>query len=272
MPELPDVEIFRERVSAEGLEKEIVEVKVFDDEILQNTTENQLSEALKGHSFQKAERVGKYLYIKSNNGKNVEMHFGMTGKPCLLKNGEKPDHTRAVFEFSSGEKLAFSDTRKFGHISLVEDCSEIKDIHNLGTDALVISEGYFVESLKNSRAMIKSALMNQEIIAGVGNIYADEILFQSKVHPKSTCIDLGEKELKRIYKNIKPVLRESIKYLRYKMNGQTSGNIRKKLPSNYLLNNRKEGAECPGSCRGQIQKTKVTGRATYYCPECQSKA
>lgn len=272
MPELPDVEIFRERVAAEGLDKEIVKVKVFDDGILQNTTKNKLSKALKGHKFLKAERVGKYLYLNSDNGKNVEMHFGMTGKPCFFKNGDKPEYTRAVFEFDSGEKLSFSDTRKFGHIALVEDCSAIKDNHNLGPDALSISESEFSEKLKDSRAMIKSALMNQEFFSGVGNIYADEILFQARIHPKRACSGLDEKELKKVYQNIKPVLKESIKYLRYKMNGQSSGNIRKSLPSGYLLNQREEGADCPGSCKGKVQKTKVSGRATYFCPECQKKA
>lgn len=270
MPELPDVEIFRERVEAEGMEKEIVKVKILDDQILQNTTEKKLSNAINGHKFQKAERVGKYLYLKSDNGQNIEMHFGMTGKPCFFKGEDKPDHTRAVFEFHSGEKLSFSDTRKFGHIALVEDCSAIKDHHNLGKDALLISKEEFFEQLKGSRALIKSALMNQKLLSGVGNIYADEILFQARIHPKRVCSDLDDKELKKVYQNIKPVLQESIKYLRYKMNGQTSGNIRKKLPANYLLNNRKEGADCPSSCPGKIQKTNVAGRATYFCPECQS--
>jgi formamidopyrimidine-DNA glycosylase len=121
-----------------------------------------------------------------------------------------------------------------------------------------ISEEEFLKKLEKKRGKIKAVLMDQSVLAGIGNVYADEILFQSRIHPESSADKLKEKELKAIFKNIKPVMETAIFY-----QGK-----RKSLPDNFIIPYRKKGEACP-VCGGKIEMMRIGGRATYFCPFCQ---
>jgi formamidopyrimidine-DNA glycosylase len=140
--------------------------------------------------------------------------------------------------------------------------SSIQDFirtHSLGPDALLISLDQFINVLHTTRAPIKAALMNQTKLAGIGNIYADEILFQSKVDPHSLVSELSEESMKSVFNNMNYVLRLAIE-LRAK---------RDKFPKNFLTQHRKKNEHCP-SCGGILTTGKIDGRTTYFCPVCQN--
>lgn len=189
------------------------------------------------------------------------MHFGMTGDLKYLKESEDaPDYTKCSFVFNNRHKLHYISKRKLGHVEMTENLDDFIQKKELGPDALDISEDDFVSLLKEKKSMVKSALMDQSVISGIGNVYADEILFQCKIHPKQKTTALSGSDFKNLYKNTRKVLEKAIE-----KNADPT-----KLPKSYLLPNREEGNDCP-RCDGKIEKIKTGGRTGYYCPSCQKK-
>ncbi len=271
MPELPEVEIYREKIESDGLNRRITGVKVLDKALLDDLSEKKLQQTLKDHSFTKVKRLGKYLGIELSSGGCLEVHFGMTGSFSFYDKGQRPEYSKVIFDLESGENLSYIDPRKFGHLALRNNIEEIRDKHDLGPDALSIGKKDFVQHLQSSGAMVKSALMNQSLLSGIGNVYADEILFQSRIHPQTKSSDLSKEALEKMYREMKKVLDTSIKYMRHKLHKSAYGKARKSLPDSYILSNRKPHASCPDSCQGKLKTIKVSGRTTYYCPDCQKK-
>jgi formamidopyrimidine-DNA glycosylase len=172
---------------------------------------------------------------------------------------EEPDHTRLRADFSNGYHLAYRNTRKLGQIGLVTDVDEYIDEEGLGPDALASDFDLraFREVLEDRRGTIKRALMNQSVIAGIGNIYADEILFHAGVHPEAKVNRLDDDTVAEIFHAMKKVLEKAIE-----------ARV-ENFPRNFLIPRREEGAECP-RCHGEIAKTRVSGRPTYFCSDHQS--
>lgn len=261
MPELPDVEIFKKYLDQYALDQKIEGIEVFENKLIRGATGKEVEEALHNDSFTSSERYGKWLLVKTKKGRALAMHFGMTGKLQYLEDGDNlPSSTRFIIEFKGKKKLAFADRRKLGGIELVKNKEDLITKHNLGPDATIISWQEFKEALHKKSRKIKTVLIDQSILAGIGNVYADEILFQSKVHPETSAAKLEEKQLKEVFKNINPVLRTAIKH-----QGK-----RKSLPDHYIIPHRKEGADCP-VCGGKIEVIEVGGRTTYFCPGCQER-
>lgn len=255
MPELPDVELYKKYFDRHALHKKVKQVKVLEKKSIRGFTEKDLSRVLANDSFDSTDRYGKWLLVKTSKGKSLAMHFGMTGDLEYVTDGEMPASVRVIFEFSDGDKLLFEDRRKLGGIELINDREELLERHHLGPDAMGISWKEFQARLKGKKGKIKPALMDQSILAGIGNVYADEILFQAKVHPESGVSKLGDKELKAIYNCIKPVLKTAITY-----QGK-----RKSFPDNFIIPQRKKGGVCPRCGKSLVEK-EVGGRTTYYCP------
>jgi formamidopyrimidine-DNA glycosylase len=189
------------------------------------------------------------------------MHFGMTGEPVYYKKAEQePDYARLIINFSNGYHLAFNCMRMLGEVAIVESVNQFIKEKELGPD--VFAEDFdfntFSELLQNKRGMIKSALMDQSLMAGIGNECSDEILFQSRIHPKTKVADLKEDQRRKIYDAMKGVLDKKI-----------DSNIKNEaLPDSFILSHRSESADCP-ACNGTIEKISVGGRNGYYCPQCQ---
>jgi formamidopyrimidine-DNA glycosylase len=260
MPELPDVETFRRYFDATSLHKAIAGVQVKAERVLSGLTPADLQKGLINDQFRSSKRVGKYLFGELKASWMV-FHFGMTGSFQYFKDPEdEPDHTAVLIRFENGYHLAYIDIRKFGLIALTERVDTFIREKNLGPDALSIREDAFVELLRGRRGSVKAALMDQSLISGIGNIYADEILFQAGIHPENGIDSLAETELHHLYVTLKGVLEAAIE----------AGAEIEKLPDTYIIPNREKGGICP-RCGQPLHTIKVGGRTTYFCPNEQKK-
>jgi len=262
MPELPDVEVFRKYLGKTALCQSIVKVEVFAEDILDDLSQKQLQSQIEGHQFESTERHGKYLFTRLSDNSWIVFHFGMTGYFDYFKDADwPPKHTRVLFSFDNGYHLAFVLQRKLGRLALTEHINSFVKKQGLGPDALDKSFNLraFKKAVTGTRSSIKSALMNQERIAGIGNIYSDEILFQARLNPKAKASRLSNQGLKMLFRAVKEVLETAI----------DSGADPRKMPQHYLLPRRERGAKCP-ICHGEIATMKISGRTAYFCPKCQS--
>ncbi len=206
-------------------------------------------------------RHGKYLFGGlDGDGSCLALHFGMTGRLQYLKQSESaPDAVQCLIEFDNGARLAYIATRKLGKISLCDTPESLIQDQKLGPDALDISAKDFVQLASGRRGAVKSWLMNQQIMAGIGNVYSDEILFQTGLHPRRSMEDMTEDDLKRLHAALRKVLEAAI-------DAQADP---QQMPDDFLLPQRREGGHCP-SCKGEPETLRVGGRTAWYCPDCQA--
>jgi len=196
MPELPDVEVFKRYFENTSLYQEIAGLDIIESRMLKQISEKALKTQLEAKQFTGAMRHGKFMFANSDDGALV-LHFGMTGYLKYYRDDrEAPSHTRLLVRFNGNAKLAVSDQRKLGRISFTDDIQRYVEQQHLGPDAF--SDDFNVDSFKqainSSGGSIKSALMNQERIAGIGNIYSDEILFQARLKPGTSTRNLDDKK------------------------------------------------------------------------------
>jgi formamidopyrimidine-DNA glycosylase len=263
MPELPDVETFRKYFDSTCLRQQIKEASVMETRLLENVSKKTLERKLANGKFTATRRHGKYLFAKFHESGWLMLHFGMTGYLAYLKEKEdEPGHTRLLITFTNNNRLAYVNQRKLGKIGLVKNIQDFLEQRSLGVDPLSSEFDYaaFKETIEGRRGKIKSVLMNQKIFAGIGNVYSDEILFQSGLDPRASIQDLDEKTRKNLYKKLKHVLDKAIDYEADP----------KKMPKSYLLHHRTAGANCPKDGY-KLEKVKLGGRTAYYCPRHQSQ-
>jgi formamidopyrimidine-DNA glycosylase len=259
MPELPDVQVYKEYLDSTSLHHEVIRVDVSDDRILEGTSKRGLTRVVKGRAFQSARRHGKHLFVLLDQGEWLHVHFGMTGRLLYYKKGDKePNHARVIFGFANGYHLAVVSQRLFGNLGLVNDPESFISEQKLGPDALDISQEKYVEILSDRRGFIKGALMNQSVIAGIGNIYSDEILFQARLLPDRRVGDLDASMLGDLWRTGRDVLKAAI---------EARADV-DRMPSDWLLPHRSEGEKCP-ACGGKVSSKKVSGRRAYFCTNCQ---
>ena len=258
MPELPEITLYKNYLDETCLQKKIVEIDFLHTGALQAPEED--FRQLRGKRFESSQRLGKYLLVKTDNGPWLVLHFGMTGKLEYFKNQELPKYTRICFKFEDGYQLAYVCRRKLGKLFLTENARVFQEGHDLGDDALELSEEEFLGLLEGKTGSIKGVLTDQHVIAGIGNVYSDEMLYQCEIHPKTTADNLSKKEKRELFSKMKEILKVAIKV----------GGKRSEFPKGYLLPHRKEGKDCP-RCEGEIKKISVSGRSTYFCPACQIK-
>lgn len=258
MPELPDVEIFKNYLDATSLHKKITDVKVGNKKVLEGISARKLADTLKGRRLLSTRRHGKYLFVETDDDFWLILHFGMTGYLQYYRQGELPRHTRLLLAFDNGYHLAFICQRMLGRVGLTDSVDAYVESQQLGPDGMTLDYKYFRQALQKSRGIIKSALMKQELVAGIGNIYSDEILFQAGVHPEAKCNQLDEARLKKLYRSIGKVVKTAVAK-------QADPD---KFPRSYLLPHREPGGRCP-RCGTEIQNIKAGGRTAYFCPKCQ---
>ena len=262
MPELPDVEVFNKYLRQTSLNKKIKDVSVIDKDILAEVSSNKITRALKGNKLTDSKRHGKYLFIKS--GKNwLVFHFGMTGFLKYFKNeDEKPEHVKLLLTFSNGYSLAYDCMRKLGFIDLTDNLESYIQSKELGVDPLndKLDFDQFNELIQSNRGSLKSFFMNQKYIAGLGNVYVDELLFHSKLHPKSDLNKVDKQTSRKLFRNMNKIIEKAIE-----VNAE-----RKEFPRTYLIKYRSDGEECP-RCDGKIKQIKISGRSTYFCNKHQEK-
>jgi formamidopyrimidine-DNA glycosylase len=257
MPELPEVETFKRYLDKTSLKQTIKDIQVTDSRILKSE-ENDLVATLEGKRFESSIRHGKYLlvYIKP---RYIVMHFGMSGDLKYYDNkNDPPKFSKVIFHFTNGFNLAYISIRMFGKVFIANSIEDFIENKKLGPDAYKMTFEEFQEAVQRRKAIAKNALLNQSFIAGVGNIYSDEILFRTKVHPKTNINTLSESKVKELYTNIKDVLEFGIK---------KKGDLGT-YPNEFLIPHRKKEEKCP-TCNSDITRFEISGRHGFFCPSCQ---
>lgn len=261
MPELPEVESFGKYLDRTSLDKTIENVEVKNPELLQNVNADVLKEKLEGHKFKYTKRYGKYTFTALDNNFWLILHYGMTGRLKYFKNqDEVPSYDRLLITFEDGGHLAFDDPRKFGKINMTSSIEDFVKEKKLGSDATEINLKVFKEIFEKRKGAIKSLLMDQHIMAGIGNIYSDEILFQAGIHPKVPANKLNSAQIERIFKVMKSVLKTSV----------DKRIADEELPDSFIIPHRKKNGKCPNSDI-KLKTIKVSSRTAYYCPQCQKE-
>ena len=259
MPELPDVEVFREYFNSTALHQKIVEIRVEHNKVLEAISGRRLKDALSGRSFETTDRRGKYLFAQTDDDVVLVLHFGMTGYLLYAKSpGPEDEHIRVLFSFENDYNLGYVCQRLLGKVAVTDSVKDFVASRQLGPDALDISLEDFKQVLKDARGSLKSTLMNQSRLAGLGNVYTDEVLFHARLHPATTAGDLSESDLKKLHRNMQKVLNKTIE-----KQADPAG-----MPRSYMLPHRGRDGSCP-RCKRNLETMKVSGRKTYFCPKCQ---
>jgi formamidopyrimidine-DNA glycosylase len=264
MPELPDVELFKRHLDDTSLGRRIGKVAVNDARILASVSAREFSRYLEGKRFEDSRRHGKHLLVRLAGDGWLTMHFGMTGHLHYFEDpADDPKYDRVRFDFERGH-LAYVNRRMLGRVGLAEDADAFIRDEELGPDALdaAFDLAALERAIDGRRRDVKSLLMDQSVIAGIGNIYADEILFQARLHPKLPLQELDDRQRKGLFHALKEVLKTAID------SGAGAEQFLERLPSRYLLPAREKGGRCP-RCGSEILTFKHQGRTTYFCPKCQ---
>lgn len=260
MPELPDVEAFRRYLAEHATGQRIERVEAPEPDVIRNTTPQGLGRSLSGRSFSAPDRHGKWVLARTDDGEGptVVMHFGMTGYLTWgERDGERAEHDRVVFVCEDGE-LRFNLTRMFGGVWLARDGSQLREVTgDLGPDAADLDRDDLADLLTDRRGGAKSALMDQELVAGIGNIVADETLWRARLHPRQPVPALTDGQIDDLSEALQEVLAGSVEH------GQVPRG------DDWLTHARDvDDPDCP-RCGTDLEKTEVNSRPTYLCPSCQ---
>ena len=299
MPELPEVETVRSALAREVVGKKIKTVHVTDGRaVRRHKTAKEFRDHLEGRTIKSVERLGKNIVVGLDDAHHLVIHLGMTGQVLHAKNAKEPKakHTHAVFAFTSGEELRYVDQRTFGELYVStppadgEDVEiskfarlsiggdglalrrQVPELAHLGIDPFEDQVGWdrFAAVLRSRTLALKTLLTDQDIVAGIGNIYADEILFVAGLRYDRVSESLSTIEIRRLHRTIPEVLTEAIKHggttLADEMFVDPDGS-----PGTYqheLQVHTREGQACY-QCRSPITKVVFHQRATYFCVKCQ---
>jgi formamidopyrimidine-DNA glycosylase len=278
VPELPEVEVIRRDLEKEVVGKKVKAVDVFGMRSIRRYRQRkQFTGALVGKKFTGVERRGKYLLVKLDGGEVLVIHLGMSGqlrraagtKETLAK------HTHVVITFTQGGQLRFIDPRTFGEMFVteldgIED--QVDELAHLGLDPLesAMSWDYFGELVAQRHMKLKSALMDQKFIAGIGNIYSDEILHHAGLRYDRMSDELRPEEVRRLYRAVIEVLQEGVKYRGSSLADEQYVDLFGKK-GGYQAHHQvyaRDGQACL-RCRRAVVREKFGGRSTFYCPYCQ---
>ncbi|CAA9517521.1 MAG: Formamidopyrimidine-DNA glycosylase [uncultured Solirubrobacteraceae bacterium] len=259
MPELPEVERARALIAERALGRRIVAVDDSDTYVCRPHAPGEISSALVGQTLTEANRIGKSMWVETDGGPVLGLHLGMAGRILVDGAAEGDPATepadgaprvwdRFTLEFEDGGKLILRDKRRLGRAVLDPDLS------SLGPDAAEVTRDDFRKRVGFGSAPLKARIMDQSVIAGVGNLLADEALWRARLSPVRTAGDLSTDELDRLRKEIRATTRSAIR-----KGGVHTGDV---IPA------RKRGGVCP-RCGTPMERETVGGRTTYWCPNGQ---
>jgi formamidopyrimidine-DNA glycosylase len=276
MPELPEVETIVRGLRTVLPGHTIVSVRLGKTDFIEDPAA--LAELLPGRRIERVERLGKFIQLQLSAGSgaknadgqmNLVIHLGMTGW-LGVRRPEDPvaPHTHAFFELEDGRELRYTDIRRFGQILLVPGGKIAAFSERLGKEPLEISASEFHARLAGRRARIKALLLDQSIFRGIGNIYADESLWQARIHPARLAARLNSADLARLRKAIRRILQHAIEDRGSSISNFVDAEGR---PGEYQQRHRaygREGKPC-FRCGSKIRRGSVAGRSSYFCPRCQ---
>lgn len=259
MPELPESDVARLVIERECLHRTIESVELGEDTSYIDLPGGNERQRLVGRQFTQTDRHGKFIFAGSKSGPWMVVHLGMTGKLIAYDAPEEPpDYTKLLIAFEGSRRLAFRCPRKLGRVAIVDDPEQFVKEGRYGPDAMKIDRDAFVETIGTSNSAIKSALMNQRKLAGIGNLWSDEIDYRLGLDPERTASELSEECLADMHAIMRDLLKAT-------MDVEADYS---RLPGDWLVRNRNEGADCP-RCGGTIARKKVGGRSAYYCQSHQ---
>lgn len=286
MPELPEVETIRRDLTGYLVGLKIIHVALGESRVIRGDHRH-IEKAVTGTIVQSVDRVGKLLIVALSNDQHLLFHLKMTGQLFFKKiKGEitrgghslsetidatMPNkHTRAVFTFDDQSKLFFNDMRLFGFLQLVDLKQRSAIVERYGIEPLTenFTLGRFISVFRGRKTNVKALLLNQSLIAGIGNIYADEICFAARVLPQRGASTLTEKEMKALLHSSEKIIANAIEKRGTTFNSYIDGQGRKGNYSQELRVYGRGGEACV-CCGTTLKKIKVAGRGTVYCPSCQ---
>jgi len=287
MPELPEVETVCRQLEPELAGRRIVALEVLDERWCRPAAPAGFGGAIAGATIEGLGRRGKYLLLGLDGARTLVMHLRMTGNLVLVEGDEKRDpsagrrlyegersasarHLRARFTLDDGRELWFTDPRRFGEAFLIDDAALGARFAKLGVEPL--SGAFTVEALgemaAGRTAPLKSFLLDQSGIAGVGNIYADEALFRARLHPLSPAGSMRPEHQEALRDAVVAALEAGIDGGGASIDDYRDGRGEKGTMQDKFLVHTREGEPCP-ECGGPISRIVVSGRSSYYCPGCQ---
>ncbi len=271
MPEIAEVETVRNTLKSQILNKKITKVEVFYEPMIESNITS-FTKDLINHSFIDIKRKGKWLIFETED-RYLLSHLRMEGKFFLKKSNEPKDkHEHVIFTFQDNTTLRYHDTRKFGRMNLIkkEELATTASIAKQGLEPgdKNLTSSYLLTKFKNKKLPIKTVLLDQTIISGLGNIYVNEVLFYARINPLKEASKLTKEECDLIVKGSNEIITEAIKMGGTTIKSYTSslgvtGRFQQKLKVH-----KKEGEPC-SICNTPIVNIKIGGRSTYYCPTCQ---
>jgi formamidopyrimidine-DNA glycosylase len=281
MPELPEVETVARGLQKSVAGRRIVSVRLGKTDFIDDPAA--LEQHLPGRQIEKVERYGKFMLLRLSargytdahfeNGDaeaaSLLVHLGMTGQlaPCAAAQ-PCAKHTHVWFELDDGRELRYTDPRRFGRMAYLTGAGLAEELTVFGADPLLVSEEEFASRIRSRHAHIKALLLNQGVLRGVGNIYADESLWRAKIHPTRRGAELSKKQTKVLLRVLQDVLRKAIL-----ARGSSISDFldAEGQPGEYQRHHRaygREGKRCY-RCGATIQRVIVAGRSSYFCPKCQ---
>ena len=260
MPELPEIEANAEELRQHALGRRIARIALHDPERLRGSNPADLEAALVGYAIDAVERHGKVLFLKLSCGWKLVVHFGMTGHLTpLADGGEEPAHCRLHLLFQDGGGLALTDLRRLGWVELTDDPAHYLRSQDIGPDVLGLDAETFARRLGGKRGQLKTALIDQSVVAGLGNVWADEVLFQTGLRPDAKAHVLKPEVLRTLHATIRRVLPAAVAH----------GSDPERLPESFLTpQRRRDNPTCP-ACGDALETPKIAGRTAYLCPTCQ---
>lgn len=266
MPELPEVETIRRYLSRKLLGKTIQEIVIEDARLIKGIPVQQFTAAIQGKTVQDVFRRGKVILIKFAPELFLVLHLRISG--WLILSGQKEKFSRVIFVFSGSSMLNFCDSRLLGEIRLVKDWQELPIIKKMGPEPFALNRESFIALFKGKKSKIKTLLMDQAFIAGIGNIYAQESLFCAGIHPERHASSLGAQELGKLYLCIKDILKAAVAKKGSSVDTYRTAEGKSGGYEPLLRVYQRQNKPC-FDCKTPVIRAVVNGRGTCFCPQCQ---
>jgi len=279
--ELPEVEVMRRDLEKEVVGRRIKEVDVRPQRnamriIRRHARRKEFSDRLAGTKITKIDRRGKYVVLFLDDGDALVVHFGMSGQFVRgTRRQPLPQHTHVVLEFAQGGDLRYIDPRTFGEMFVTksDELGKVKELDHIAIDPLedTFTWQEFSYELARRAAKLKPLLMDQRFISGLGNIYSDEVLFAAGLRHDRSSDSLSSQEVRRLYRAMRETLQDAVRFRGTTLDDEAYVDLFGKpgeFQSELKVYGRR-GLPCR-RCRTPIEAVKISGRGSYYCPQCQS--